>query len=176
MEVAVLNSEHIYHGRAFSVRKDTIRLPDDRTADMDVVVHNGAVTIVPVDAAGEIWFVRQYRHPAGQLLLELPAGTLEAGEDPAEAAGREIREEIGMAASQLELLGEFFLAPGYSTEYMYIYLATGLTPAPLSQDDDEFLFVEKMHTREAYRLLAAGELRDAKTLLGLQLARARLPG
>lgn len=176
MEVEILNTHNVYQGRAFGVRQDEIRLPDGRTAWMDVVEHSGAVTIIPVDAAGEIWFVRQYRHPAGRLLLELPAGTLEADEDPAAAAGREIREEIGMAASEIELLSEFYLAPGYSTEYMFVYLASGLSPAPLAQDDDEFLFVEKIPAREAYRLLDAGELRDAKTLLGLQLARARLLG
>lgn len=174
MEVEVLNSEKIYQGRAFGVRQDEIRLPDGRTAAMDVVEHAKAVTILPVDAVGDIWFVRQYRHPIGELLLELPAGTLEADEDPQKAAAREIREEIGMAASELELLSEFFLAPGYSTEYMYIYLATGLSPAPLSQDEDEYLFVEKIPAAEAYRLLQAGKLRDAKTLLALEQARSRL--
>lgn len=174
MQVEVLQSENIYQGRAFDVRRDQIRLPNGRTAAMDIVDHSQAVTILPVDAAGEIWFVRQYRHPIGELLLELPAGTLEANEDPQEAAGREIREEIGMAASELQLLSEFYLAPGYSTEYMYIYLATGLSPAPLDQDEDEYLFVEKIPTTEAYRMLASGQLRDAKTLLGLELARPHL--
>lgn len=171
MNVEVLRSEIKYRGRAFNVRQEEIRLPDGRAAQLDVVDHSAAITIVPVDAAGDIWFVRQYRHPAQKLLLELPAGTLEPDEQPAAAALREIREEIGMAAAEISLLGEFFLAPGYSTEYMYVYLATGLTPAPLAQDEDEFIFVEKMPARVAYQRLNSRDFQDAKTLIGLYLAR-----
>lgn len=174
MEFKTLQSEQHYQGRAFSVRRDQVQLPDGRTSWLDIVDHRGAITILPVDAAGEIWFVRQYRHPAGRLLLELPAGTLEPAEDPQKAALRELREEIGMRAEKLHKISEFYLAPGYSTEYMYIYLASELTPAPLSQDEDEYLFVEKIPLRDAYQLLAAGEIKDAKTLLGLLVARPYL--
>jgi ADP-ribose pyrophosphatase len=171
MKVEVLQSEIRYRGRAFNVRQDEIRLPDGRSAQLDVVDHSAAITIVPVDEVGDIWFVRQYRHPTQKLLLELPAGTLEPNEQPEAAALREIREEIGMAAAEMRLLGEFFLAPGYSTEYMYVYLATGLSPAPLAQDDDEFIFVEKYPAQVAYQRLNSSEYQDAKTLLGLYLAR-----
>ena len=118
--------------------------------------------------------VRQYRHSAGQVLLELPAGTLEPGEDPRACAERECREEIGMAPGRLTPLGECFLAPGYSTEYMYFYLAEDLSPAPLEADQDEDLRVERVPTAALAGRVSLGELRDAKSLAALYLARERL--
>jgi ADP-ribose pyrophosphatase len=170
----LLESELVYRGRAFNVLREHVQLPDGKTTHLDVVEHVGAVAIVPLDEQGRIWFVRQYRHPARQKLLELPAGTLEADEDPAEGASRELREEIGMAAGKLELLGDFYLAPGYSTERMYIYLATQLEPAPLPADADEFLSVETHPIDKVFAMLSAGQFRDAKSLAALALARPRL--
>src|SRR5512136_1345202 len=118
MPYEILHTETLYHGRAFNVRRDEIRLPDGKTARVDIVDHVGAVTLVPVDEQKRVWFVRQYRHPAGDVLLELPAGMVEPGELPLDCARREIREEIGMAAGRVEPIGEYFLAPGYSTEFM----------------------------------------------------------
>ncbi len=100
------------------------------------------MVILPVDDQGNLFFVRQYRHAAGLDLLELPAGTLDEGEAPEACARREVREETGMAAGKMEHLGGFYLAPGYSTEYMHVYLATGLHSDPLEADADEFLTVE----------------------------------
>ena len=117
MPYETLHSEMVHRGRAFSVRRDEIRLPDGKTVQLDIVDHVGAVTLVPVDDQERIWFVGQYRHAAGEELLELPAGMVEPGELPLDCARREIREETGMAAGRIELIGEFFLAPGYSTEY-----------------------------------------------------------
>jgi ADP-ribose pyrophosphatase len=167
----VVDSKITYRGRVLDVRQDRVRLPDGGTADLDVVAHSGAVTILPLDQEGQIWFVRQYRHAAGEMLLELPAGTLEEKEDPAECAGREVREETGMGAEHLRLLGEFFLAPGYSTEYMYVFLATGLFSAPLAADSDEYLSVERVPVQQVYQLALGGTIRDAKTLAALLLAR-----
>jgi ADP-ribose pyrophosphatase len=174
MKFETIHSQIMYQGRAFKVRQDEVRLPGGGSTRLDIVEHSGAITILPLDTANNIWFVRQYRHAASEFLLELPAGTLEQGELPLEAAQREIREEIGMAAETLTLLGEFFLAPGYSTEYMYIYLATGLYPAPLQQDEDEFLSIEKIPVSQIHRLMAEGTLRDAKSLVGLFLGRSYL--
>ncbi len=171
----VERSETVFQGRVFAVRRDVVRLPDGNTAELDVITHHGAVTLVPLDAEGRIWFVRQYRHAAGETLLELPAGTLEPGEAPEACAAREIREEIGFAAAQLHLLGEFYLAPGYSTEYQYVYLATGLSPAPLPQDADEFLEPVALPVAEVRRRALAGDFRDAKTLAALLLAWEHLP-
>ena len=174
MTYEILHSETVYHGRAFNVRRDEIRLPDGKAARLDIVDHVGAVTLVPVDDQRRIWFVRQYRHPAGEVLLELPAGTIEPGEPPLECARREIREEIGMAAGRLEPLGEYFLAPGYSSEYMHVFLATGLHPDPLPGDTDEFLSTEAIPVEEVYRMAEKGKIRDAKTLASLMLARKYL--
>jgi ADP-ribose pyrophosphatase len=174
MSFETLKSETVYRGKAFDVRRDLIRLPNGNQTWLDIVEHPGAVTLVPVDAGGQIHFVRQYRHSAGGVILELPAGTIDPGEEPEACALREVREEIGMSASRLEKIGEFFLAPGYSTEYMHVYLATGLQPSPLPGDEDEFIKIEIMPYDNAIELIAAGIIQDAKTLAALLLARPHL--
>lgn len=167
----VLKSETTYHARAFDVKRDEILYPDGRKVTFDVVVHGGAVAMVPVDAGGNIWFVRQYRHSAGKLLLELPAGTLERGEDPEACAQRELREEIGMGAADVAKLADFFLAPGYSTERMWIFLATGLSPEKLEGDEDEDLEIIQLTPEQAFAAIQSGEIEDAKTIVGLFLAK-----
>ena len=174
MKFETLQSERVFNGKAIKVWVDQVRYPDGRQFSIESIHHPGSVTILPVDEHGQIWFVRQYRHPAGQLLFELPAGTLEPGEPPEDTAAREIREEIGMAAESLTLLGSFYLAPGYSTEFMHNYLATGLSPAPLEMDAGEFIRVEKYPIPEAYAMLKRGEILDVKTIAVLAMARGRL--
>lgn len=169
MNYKTIHSENIYHGRAFSVRRDEIKLPDGNTAHRDIIDHGGAVTILPLDSDGHIWFVRQYRHAAGVEILELPAGMLEEGEPPEMCARRETREEVGMAAGHLLKIGEFYLAPGYSTEYMHVYLATDLFPSPLPGDEDEFLSVESIPIAQVFEMAKTGIFRDAKTLAALLL-------
>lgn len=170
MKFETLHSEAVYRGKAFGVRRDQVRLPDGQSARLDIVEHVGAVTILPLDDQGRIWFVRQYRHPAAQELLELPAGTLEPGEPPEVCAHREIREETGQAAGEMRKIGEFFLAPGYSTEYMHVFLATQLRPDPLPGDQDEFLSVEVWPVAEVFHMVERGEIQDGKTLAALMLA------
>ncbi len=169
-----LKSETVYQGRVFDVRVDDVRLPNGREVRLDIVSHAGAVTLVPVDDRGFIWFIRQYRHAAGEEILELPAGVIDDQELPDECAHRELREEIGMAAARLKKLGEFFLAPGYSTEYMHVYLAEGLSPAPLPRDEDEIIHLEKIPIKEVYQLAERGVIRDAKSLAALLLLRPHL--
>lgn len=176
MNYELIASQTIFNGRVFNVRQDQLRLQNDRQVILDIVEHAGAVTMLPVDEEGMIWFIRQYRHAAGQEMLELPAGMVEHDEPLVEAAGREIREEIGMRAAELIHLGGFFLAPGYSTEYLHVYLARHLQPAPLQPDEDEWIHVEKIPVKEAYRLAESGELLDAKTIAALVLARPWLQG
>ena len=170
MRFKMIQSKNVYTGKVFKVRCDEVSLPNGRVTHLDVVDHRGAATIVPVDEQRRMWFVRQYRYAGDVELLELPAGTLEPDEDPKECAAREIREEIGMAAGRLKYIGEFFMAPGYSTEYMHIFLATNLKPAPLEKDEDEFLEVEKIAVKDVYALAEAGKIRDGKTLAALLLA------
>jgi ADP-ribose pyrophosphatase len=174
MTFELIRSDLIYSGRAFTIRRDHLRLPNDRQTELDIVEHVGSVVILPLDDSGNILFVRQYRHAAGLDLLELPAGTLEPGEAPEACARREIREETGMAAGRIQALGGFYLAPGYSTEYMHVYLAMELHSDPLEADADEFLSVEKIPLKEALEMPIHGALPDAKSLAAFQLARTYL--
>jgi ADP-ribose pyrophosphatase len=130
--------------------------------------------ILPIDIAGNVLFVRQYRHATGGDLLELPAGTRDDDEPYEQCAAREIREETGMEAGKLQKLGEFYLVPGYGTELMAAFLATELKENPLQADEDEFLNVEKIPIKQAVQMAERGEIRDAKSLAALLLAKAHL--
>jgi ADP-ribose pyrophosphatase len=174
MPFELLHSETLLKGRAFLIRRDTLKTPDGHETKLDIIEHGGSVIIVPVDKYGNLLFVRQYRHAAGMDLLELPAGTLEKDEDPAVCAAREIREETGFAADRIEKIGDFYLAPGYSTEFMHAYLARDLRYDPLEADADEFLSVEKIPFAEAIQMAERGEMPDAKSLAALLLAKSHL--
>jgi ADP-ribose pyrophosphatase len=174
MSFELVNSEIVYPGRAFTIRRDTLRLPDGHETRFDIVEHPGSVVILPVDDRGNLLFVRQYRPAAGLDLLELPAGTLDEGEAPDACASREVREETGMAAEKMEHLGGFYLAPGYATEYMHVYLATGLRSDPLKADADEFLTVEVIPLGQALEMARHGEIPDAKSLAAILLAQSHL--
>jgi ADP-ribose pyrophosphatase len=174
MKFELVDQEITYKGRAFTVRRDHLRTPGGNLVKYDIIEHVGSVILVPVDADGNLHFVRQYRHAAQLELLELPAGTLEVGEDPAECANRELREEIGMSAANITEIGSFYLAPGYSTELMHVYLAKDLNHDPLEADADEYLDVIHIPVTEAYRMASAGEMQDAKSLAALLLAKAYL--
>jgi ADP-ribose pyrophosphatase len=174
MPFELISSETLLKGRAFLIRRDLLKTPDGRETKLDIIEHGGSVIIIPVDKDGNLLFVRQYRHAAGMDLLELPAGTLEEGEDPAACAAREIREETGFAADKIEKIGDFYLAPGYSTEFMHVYLAQDLRYDPLEADADEFLSVETIPFAEAVQMAERGEMPDAKSLAALLLAKSYL--
>lgn len=174
MGYQVIASESMFEGKVFDVRRDQIELPDGRQFKLDLVVHPGAVALIPIDERGRVWFVRQYRHASGGELLELPAGTLESGETPEHCAARECREEIGMSPGGLEHLGGFYLAPGYSTEYLNVFLATDLRPDPSPSDTDEDIQVEKLTVSDLKELLETGGLQDAKSLAAIAMASGRI--
>lgn len=174
MTVKKLSSKVAYRARVFNVRRDEVELPSGVSKIYEIVVHNGAVAMVPIDKEGKVTLVRQYRHSTGKRLLELPAGTLDDDEAPEACAQRELREEIGMAPGKLTQIAEFFLAPGYSTERMWVYLAQDLRPEKLDTDADEDLEVERLTMDEAFRRIEDGEIEDAKTMLGLYIARGKL--
>ncbi len=174
MPYQLLASEIVFKGRVFDVRIDQVHLPNGAKARVDLVLHKEAVTLLPVDESGNIWFIRQYRHPIGKVLLELPAGVLEDAELPEDGAGRELREETGMAARKLRRIGKFFLAPGYSTEALYVFLTEQLYFNPLQADADEIIEVEKIPVTVAYQMAEAGEIEDAKSLGALLIARPYL--
>lgn len=174
MPFELIRSETLLKGRAFLIRRDTLKTPDGNETKLDIIEHGGSVVIVPIDNEGNLLFVRQYRHAAGMDLLELPAGTLEKNEYPDVCAAREIREETGFAADKIEKIGDFYLAPGYSTEFMHVYLAQELRYDPLEADADEFLSVEKLPFAEAIQMAERGEMPDAKSLAALLLAKSHL--
>jgi ADP-ribose pyrophosphatase len=165
----VLNSRLVYTGRVFRVRSDRVRFPEGGISNLDIVEHGGAVVIVPRLDRDRLVMVRQYRYAAGTELLEFPAGTLEPGEAPEVCAQRELQEEIGYSAGTLEKLGGFFLAPGYSTEYLHIFLADGLAESRLPGDEDEQLVVETRTVAEIEAAARSGEIEDAKTLAALYM-------
>lgn len=174
MPFELIRSETILQGRAFSIRRDYLKTPNGRETRLEIIEHGGSVVLIPVDADGNLLFVRQYRHAVGKDLLELPAGTRDGDEPFEKCAARELREETGMEAGNLQKVGEFYLAPGYSSEFMAVYLATGLKENPLDGDDDEFLNLEKIPLKKAIEMAERGELPDAKSLAALLLAKPYL--
>ncbi len=174
MPFELIKSEPLLQGRAFKIRRDTLKTPDGRETRLEIVEHGGSVVIVPLDEQNNLLFVRQYRHAVGGDLLELPAGTRDEEEPFEQCAAREIREETGMEAGKLQKIGEFYLAPGYSTELMGVFLATELRSNPLQADDDEFLQVEKIPLKKAFEMAEQGDMPDSKSLAALLLARPHL--
>lgn len=170
MDYKVIKSTDEYQGRNFSIKRVHIRWDNGTPSDLDILEHPGSAVIIPLDDNGNILFVLQRRYAVGKDLLELPAGTLEKDEDPAHGAARELREETGFAADKLEKIGDFYLAPGYSTEFMRVYLARELRHDPLEADADEFLSVEKIPLAKALQMAEGGKIPDAKSLAALLLA------
>ncbi len=175
-EERTISSERIYKGKVVSLRVDKVKLPDGRSSTREIIEHRGAVAIVPLTEEGEIVFVKQYRKPVEMVLLEIPAGTLEEGEEAEECAQRELIEEIGYRAGKMEKLTEFFLAPGYSSELIRLYLATDLKAEKGDADEDEFLKIEYLSSEEAVEKVENGEIKDAKTIAGILLTKKRIDG
>lgn len=163
----VVEERVLYSGRVFDVVRHRVRLPDGRIFTRDFVKHPGAVAIIAVTSSGEVVLVRQYRHAAGEELLELPAGTLEPGESPIKCARRELLEETGYLADELVELFRCFLAPGYSSEVMHFYLAKGLREAKEKPEEHEVSEVVRFSLDEALNAIERGEIRDSKTIAGL---------
>ncbi len=164
----------IYEGRVFSVRVDDIR-EGDLEYKREIVFHNGSAAVIPLFEDGTVALVRQYRHAAGKHLLEICAGTLNAGEDPEIGAARELEEEIGVTAGKIEKLGELWVSPGFLTEKMHLYLATELTETQQNLEADEILTVERHSLDALVEMAVKGEIEDAKTIVGIMLAAARSP-
>lgn len=177
-----LSGEEIYNGKIIKVERWQVSLPNGQTAPREIVRHNGAAAVVPVDAAGNVTLVRQCRIAVGRFTWEIPAGKLDSpDEDPFHAAKRELEEETGLQAENWQLLNRIDTTPGFCTERIAIYLATGLSQKNAHPDEDEFLGLTQMPLEQAVALCMAGEIHDSKTLVGLLmaqrvLAKADMPG
>jgi len=168
-----LSSEPLYQGKILNLRRDGVRLANGRQASREVVEHVESAAAVPLLDDGRVVLVEQWRHPVEQALLEIPAGIIDSGEQPAQAMHRELTEETGYAAGRLELLFSVYLAPGYSQELIHIFLAQDLQPAQAAPDDDEIIRVRKVPFEDAVTACLRGELTDAKTVAGLLAVAAR---
>ena len=168
-----IDSKKVFSGSVFSVSVDTVR-EADRTYIREVVHHPGSAVILPAFDDGTIALVKQYRHPAVKYLLELPAGSLSDQEPPEVGAARELEDELGMVAGDLEKLSEFFVSPGFCEEKMWLYLATDLKQTAQRLDEDELIEVVRLPIDRALQMISDGEIEDAKTIIGLLLAAPRL--
>ena len=169
VEEQTVSQERIYDGKVVSLRVDTVRMPNGRTAKREVVEHGQAVAIVPVAADGRILLVRQWRSPAAKALLEVPAGSTDGDESTDEAAQRELQEEVGHRAGRMTRMAGFWVAPGYCTEYIHVYLAEDLSESRLDADEDENIEIEPLTLDEALAAIADGRIEDAKSQVGLLL-------
>ncbi|CCW35199.1 ADP-ribose pyrophosphatase [Chthonomonas calidirosea] len=169
----VIASEEIFRGRILHLRVDKVRLADGTVSHREIVEHRGAVCIVPVKD-GHVLLVRQFRLPAGKVLLEAPAGTLESGEPIEEAAARELEEETGYRAGNLLFLGAFYVAPGYSSEKIHAFLATELAVGEAHADHDERLQLVLVPIEDLHQRILRGEIEDAKTIASFFMALPKL--
>jgi len=166
----LITSETVFQGRLISVRKDQVELPGGRRASREVVVHPGAVAIVPLLPDEVVVMIRQYRHAVGRALYELPAGTLQPGESPEDCARRELEEETGYQAAELGLMFSTYLSPGYSSEIIHIFLAQGLSPTTSRPVEDEQLQTVLLPLEEAVAMIGRGEVQNAAAICGLLAA------
>ena len=169
----IISSKQILESKLFSVSKTTIK-ENGSVYERDIISHRGSAVIIAFFSDQTVALVRQYRHAAQKYLLELPAGSLEEDETPQDCASREIEEETGYRAGNIELLTEFYVSPGFLSEKMFVFLATDLTEVGQNLDDDEFLSVERYSFPQVYEMIFEGKFEDAKTMIGLLLAGTRL--
>jgi ADP-ribose pyrophosphatase len=162
-------SKHVFTGKVLTLNIDTVTLPNGFTVDLEIVRHPGAAAVVPLKDNGTVVLIKQFRHAAGGFIYEIPAGKLHPGEDPMHCAARELEEEIGYVAGRLELLTSILTAPGFTDEVIHIYKATGMTAGRQQLDRDEVLEVLEISLEEAIKMIKAGTIRDAKTIVGLRL-------
>ncbi len=162
-----IESKRIYEGRLVNLRVDTVELPAGRITNREIVEHADVVAVVALDEKDNVLLVKQYRKPVEKELLEIPAGGIESGENPDDSAMRELQEETGYLPSKIEKIGGVYASPGYCTEFLHLYLATGLTPSRLKADDDEHIELIRVPLAEIPQLISSSEINDAKSVAAL---------
>ena len=162
-----VSSKDVFKGRIVHVHVDDVELIDGSRSVREIVEHDGGVTVIPVDADGNVYCVRQFRYAFGRSIIETPAGKLEKGEDPFQCAVRELSEETGFKAEKYVYLGEFYPSPGYCHEKLYAYLAMDLTKGEAHLDEGEYLDVVKFSLDELVEMVMNNELEDAKTIIAI---------
>ena len=163
LQETVISSESLYQGKIINLRRDVVRLENGGEALREVIEHPGGVGILPLDHDGMVYMVRQYRHGARGVELEIPAGKLNYGEDALECGKRELREETGAVAEKYTFLGELYPSPGYVGEIIYMYMAENLAFGDTDPDEDEFVETVKIPFDKALEMVMNGEIKDAKT-------------
>ncbi len=163
-EERTLSSQLIYDGRVVKLRVDTVRMPSGRETRREIVEH---IDCVAIDADDNVLLVNQFRKPVEKELLEIPAGGIDPGEDPVTTVRREMQEETGYLPQKVERLGGFYSAPGYCSEYLYLCLATDLTPSQLYAEDTESIKLTRVPISQIPALIASGSICDAKSIAGL---------
>jgi len=166
-EEKTMKCERIYEGRIINVRVDTVELPNKKYSKREIVEHPGAVGIVAITQDKKIILVKQFRKPVEKTLLEIPAGKLEPNEDPRNCATRELEEETGFASDNIKKLMEFYTTPGFSNEVMHIYLAENLREGNVNLDEDENIEIVKLPIEEVVDMIRNGQIKDAKTIVGV---------
>jgi ADP-ribose pyrophosphatase len=166
MRERVLGSRTVFEGSILRLRVDEVEASDGHRATREVIEHGGAVGVVCVHE-GDVWLVRQYRHATGEILLEIPAGKLGPDEEPEACARRELVEEVGLRPGRLEHLATYYTTPGFTNERFFLYFTDDVTPSSGTTEAGEVLEVERRPVSSVRELIESGELRDAKTLLGL---------
>ncbi|WP_347490939.1 NUDIX hydrolase [Desulfoscipio sp. XC116] len=170
MSEKIIHQETVFTGKILTVRKDRVYLPDGRTGNREVVGCADAVAVVALTGGDEVLMVKQYRHPVGKELWEIPAGKIEADEHPLQCAQRELEEETGYRAQNWQRVYSFYTSPGFCTEQLHLFVASDLTKYNQKLDQDEFIEVEKKSLPVALDMAVSGEIVDAKTIIGLLAA------
>lgn len=166
-EEKTLASQLVYRGRVVKLRVDTVKLASGRETKREIVEHSDCVAIVAIDTDSNVLLVKQFRKPVEKDLLEIPAGGIEAGEDPLSTVQRELGEETGYLPKKVERLGGFYASPGYCTEYLHLFLATELIPNRLIAEDTESIELVRIPLSQIPELIASGTICDAKSIAGL---------
>lgn len=164
----------IFRGRVLDINLERITLPNGNDVDLEIIRHPGGACALPLHEDGDVSLIRQYRHPAGDVIWEIPAGRIDDGEDPETCARRELEEEAGFSVGRMEKLSSFLTTPGFCSELLHIYLASDLTSCGQRLEHDEYLEVIKLPFKSALDMVFSGEINDGKTMIALLLARERL--